>query len=313
MLHQLPAPLRAALALTLLTLNTLFWVPILLLLALLKLMLVLQSVRLYLDPWLIRIAECWISGNSTWMKLTQKLNWDVQGLEALQGRHWYLVICNHQSWVDIFVLQHVLNRRIALLKFFLKHQLIWIPVMGLAWWALDFPFMRRYSPAYLARHPSARGKDIAAARAACEKFALVPTSVMNFVEGTRWTAHKHRQQTSPYRHLLRPKAGGFTLALQAMGERFTAVLDITICYPGGRPDFWQFLKGQLGHVIVRMHVLPVPHVTAGETEQSGPAFRSACEAWLNHRWQLKDREIETLMEDAKSARGAVKSHELSSR
>lgn len=295
MLHNLPALVKAAVAICLLTLNTLFWVPVLLLVALIKLLMPWQSMRLLVDPLLIRIAERWISGNSGWMRLTQRLDWDVQGLEALRRQDWYLVISNHQSWVDIFVLQHVLNRRIPMLKFFLKKELIWVPVMGLAWWALDFPFMRRYTSAYLAKHPEARGKDIAATRAACEKFALVPTSVMNFVEGTRLTERKRRHQASPYRHLLRPKVGGITLALQAMGERFSAVIDVTIAYPQGQPSFWDFLQGRVRQVIVQLQVLPVPQVQQSQEPDSAQALRQVCEAWLNHRWQLKDQALESLL------------------
>ena len=100
---------------------------------------------------------------------------------------WYMVSCNHQSWVDIFVLQHLLNNRIPMLKFVLKRQLIYVPVIGLAWWALDFPFVRRRSDAYLRRTRRSVPRTWKRSRRACEKFALVPTSVMNFAEGTRFT------------------------------------------------------------------------------------------------------------------------------
>jgi hypothetical protein len=41
---------------------------------------------------------------------------------------------------------------------------------------------------------------------------------MNFVEGTRFTNDKHKQQSSPYNHLLRPKSGGIAFVLAAMGD-----------------------------------------------------------------------------------------------
>ncbi|MEY4138850.1 MAG: hypothetical protein RLZZ371_1032 [Pseudomonadota bacterium] len=281
MLHILPAPLKGAIASTLLLLNILFWVPVVLLGALVKLLLPFKRVRLFMDPLLLRIAEAWIAGNSGWMRLTQPLQWEVSGLQDLSSRQWYLVICNHQSWVDILVLQHVLNRRIPLLKFFLKKQLIWVPVMGLAWWALEFPFMRRHSEAYLQKHPEERGKDAATTRAACEKYALVPTSVMNFVEGTRFTLAKQQRQQSPYKHLLKPKAGGISLALDAMGEKFGAVLDITIAYPDGTPNFWQFLQGRVPRVLVHARTLPVPRLPAGTVGDSSQVWRALCQAWVN--------------------------------
>lgn len=276
--------------------NTLIWVPLLLLAALVKLLLPIARVRLWIDPVLLRIAQSWIAGNSFWMRLTQRLEWDVHGLEQLSAQQWYLVVCNHRSWVDILVLQHLLNRRIALLKFFLKSQLIWVPLMGLAWWALDFPFMRRYSASYLEQHPQARGKDAATARAACEKFALVPTSVMNFVEGTRFTPHKHQTQASPYRHLLKPKAGGIAMALQAMGEKFGAVLDITLCYPQGTPNFLDFLQGRVKTVVVRAHLRAVPHAHISQGQDPAQAWRAVCTSWINGLWQAKDAQIEALLD-----------------
>jgi 1-acyl-sn-glycerol-3-phosphate acyltransferase len=288
MLTFLPAPLLVVVASTLMLLNILLWVPILLATSLVKLLLPFKAVRLWIDPILLRIAEAWIAGNSGWMRLTQKLNWDVSGLDQLSPRQWYLVVCNHQSWVDILVLQHVLNRRIPLLKFFLKKELIWVPIMGLAWWALEFPFMLRHSEAYLQQHPEARGKDAATTRVACEKYALVPTSVMNFLEGTRFTPAKQARQQSPYRYLLKPKAGGVTLALDAMGEKFGAVLDVTIVYPKGRPTFTQFLMGRVNHVTVRVRTLPVPQAQATADKTKEQALRETCQQWVNQLWSDKD-------------------------
>src|SRR3546814_9530339 len=108
------------------------------------------------------------------------------------------------------------NRRIPLLKFFLKQELIKVPLLGLAWWALDFPFRKRFTRAEIEANPSLKGKDLETTRKACEKFKEMPTSVMNFFEGTRFTQAKHDQQQSPYEFLLKPKAGGTAFALSAM-------------------------------------------------------------------------------------------------
>jgi len=296
MLNFLPSPLLGLIATLLMVLNALFWVPILLLFAFLKLIIPVKKMRLLIDPILLRIAEAWIAGNSGWMQLTQRTRWDVQGIEGLNYRSWYLVNCNHQSWVDILVLQHLFNRRIPLLKFFLKQQLIWVPVMGLAWWALDFPFMRRHSEEFLKKHPEMRGKDQATTRQACEKFALIPTSVMNFLEGTRFTPAKQLRQQSPYKHLLKPKAGGMALALNAMGDKFQAILDVTIVYPDGPPDFWKFLKGKLKRVIVRVRPLPIPqHLVQGDYA-GDPAVREAYQKWVQQLWLEKDAQIEALLQ-----------------
>jgi 1-acyl-sn-glycerol-3-phosphate acyltransferase len=294
-LFFLPPVVRGAIAAVLLVLNTLLWCGLLFVVALIKLLIPVKPVRAAIDHVLNAIASCWISGNSAWMRITQRTVWDVAGVDALAYRGWYMVNCNHQSWVDILVLQHLLNRRIPLLKFFLKQQLIYVPVIGLAWWALDFPFMRRHSDADLKRHPEKRFDDIEATRRACEKFALVPTSVMNFAEGTRFTRAKHDRQRSPYRHLLKPKAGALALALGALGERFDALLDVTIVYPEGAPTFWQFLCGRMDRVIVRARRVPIPvELRAGDYVQN-PKYRKAFQHWLQMNWEQKDAQIDALL------------------
>jgi 1-acyl-sn-glycerol-3-phosphate acyltransferase len=295
MLNALPAPLLGVLAFLLLLLNILFWVPILLVFALVKLVLPFKSVRLALDPVLVGIAENWIACNSGWMALTQRMQWDVQGVKGLDPHNWYLVNANHQCAADIFVMQHIFNRRIPLLKFFIKQQLIWMPIMGLAWWALDFPFMRRHSEAYLKKHPGMRAKDQESTRRACAKFALIPTSVTNFMEGTRFTPAKHARQQSPYRYLLKPKAGGVALALNAMGDKFQSILDVTIVYPDGIPGFWPFLCGRMHRVVVRVRSLPIPaHLLNGDYGND-PAFREAFSTWAQQLWHDKDAQIAALL------------------
>jgi len=295
MLNSLPRPLVFLIASLLMVLNALFWVPILLMFAAFKFLFPFKPVRLIIDPVLLFIAESWISCNSGWMRLTQRTEWDVEGINELDPHSWYLVNSNHQSWVDILVLQHLLNRRIPLLKFFIKQQLIWVPVMGLAWWALDFPFMRRHSEEFLKKHPEMRGKDQETTRKACEKFALIPTSVMNFLEGTRFTPAKREKQQSSYQHLLKPKAGGMALALNAMGDKFQAILDVTIVYPDGAPTFTDFLLGRLHRVIVRVRILPVPsHLLEGSYARDA-AFREAFSQWVQQLWREKDAQISTLL------------------
>jgi 1-acyl-sn-glycerol-3-phosphate acyltransferase len=285
---------RGVLSACLLILNTLFWCSFVFVLAVFKLLLPGRSVRIAVDHALNAIATRWVAGNSAWIRLTQQARWDVEGLDDLQYRGWYLVNCNHQSWVDILVLQHVLNHRIPLLKFFLKQQLIYVPVIGLAWWALDFPFMHRHPEATLRRHPEKRFDDIEATRRSCEKFSLVPTSVMNFAEGTRFTTHKHRSQRSPYRHLLKPKAGALALTLGALGDRFDSLLDVTIVYPGGAPTFWQFLCGEAERVIVRVRRVAIPPQFRARSYADDREYRKAFQRWLEALWREKDAQIDAL-------------------
>jgi 1-acyl-sn-glycerol-3-phosphate acyltransferase len=292
----MPSFLRGLLATSLLVLNTLFWCTPVFAGALVKLVLPFTAVRRPVDRFLNACADAWVACNSGWMRLTQRTAWDVEGAEALRRGDWYLVNCNHQSWVDIFVLQHVLRGRIPLLKFFLKQQLIYVPVIGLAWWALDFPFMRRHGKQALRRRPELRRQDHQATLRACRKFSLVPTSVMNFAEGTRFTPDKHEAQGSPYRHLLKPRAGALALTLNAMGERFRSLVDATIVYPDGVPSFWDFLCGRVPRVVVRLRQLPIPAGFAAGDYAADPAFRRTFQRWLGNLWEEKDRQVEELLQ-----------------
>lgn len=296
MLGFLPSFIRGVIALLLLTVNTLFWCALLFVLALVKLVLPFKAVRLRLDPMLNAVAMAWVSCNTAWMKLTQRTTWDVQGVDQLPYQGWYLVNCNHQSWVDIFVLQRAMNGHIPMLKFFLKQQLIYVPVIGLAWWALDFPFMKRHSRAELRKNPKLREEDRETTRRACAKFALVPTSVMNFAEGTRFTPEKHAAQASPYTHLLKPKAGALALALNAMGDQFHSLIDATIVYPDGIPSFWDFLCGNTPRVVLRVRQLPIPPAFCTGDYEGDTVFRGTVHRWLADIWEFKDAEIAQVMQ-----------------
>ncbi len=299
MLNFLPKWLVGSISSLLLGINVVLWTSILFVFSFLKLLL--PPLKRLFNRILPRVAEAWIFGNGVWMRLAQKIKWDVSGLEGLNYRGWYLVISNHQSWVDIFVLQKVLNRRIPLLKFFLKRELMWVPIMGLAWWALDFPFLRRYSAEYLKDHPERKGKDFETTRKACEKFAHIPTSVMNFLEGTRFTRQRHARQKSPYQFLLRPKAGGIALAMNVLGERFHSLLNISIVYPDGVPNFWALLCGRIKRVVVRVQATEIPHRFLHGDYEGDQDFRSAFQEWVQQLWEEKDRLIKTLAENKRDA------------
>lgn len=288
------ATLRGIATMALIVLNLLFWATPLYLVALVRL-LPGAGLRARCDWLLVRIAQRWIGGNQRILRLTQDIRWDVDGIDGLSRDDWYLVVCNHQSWVDILVLQGVFNRRIPFLKFFLKKQLLWVPVLGFAWWALDFPFMQRHSREYLERHPEARGEDLEVTRRACEHFSRRPTSVMNFVEGTRFSAEKHARQESPYRHLLRPRAGGTAFVLRAMGDILHRVLDVTIVYPGGVPSLWDLCRGRLQEVRIRITEREIPAWTRLGDYQDDAEFRARFQAWISGIWASKDEQIERLI------------------
>ncbi len=288
MLTRLPAPLRGVLTGFTLGLNTLVISASLVLPSLIKLLLPFAPVRRACERTLNALASGWVAINNAWLAAVSPARWDVQGVDGLHQQGWYLVSSNHQSWVDILVLQRVFHRRIPFLKFFLKQELIWVPVIGLAWWALDFPFMKR------GKGHGARHSDLQATRDACEKFKRIPTSVINFVEGTRFTPAKQAKQRSPYKHLLKPKIGGLGIALATMGEQFEALLDVTIVYPNGAPNFWDLLCGRIDAVIVRVQRREIPPQVLGSDPIGDKVYRQAISTWTEEQWVEKDVLIDGL-------------------
>lgn len=300
MLHSVKHNLIGCLSVLGYFFNTLFWFVPIFVFSLLKL--------LPLRPWqralaylLDACASSWISLNNLNQRLTGRCQWQVTGLEGLARQDWYLVIANHQSWVDILVLQRVFNRKIPFLKFFLKRELIWVPFLGIAWWGLDFPFMRRYSKALIKKKPHLKGKDLETTRKACEKFRYKPVSVMNFVEGTRFTPHKNQRQASPFHHLLKPKAGGMAFVLSAMGDQLHKLLNVTIHYPQGIPSFWDFACGKVKHIQVEVEVLSVNELLQSEHFAAdyfdNKEQRVRFQNWLNALWQQKDQQLTQLSTD----------------
>ncbi|MFH0728859.1 MAG: acyltransferase [Pseudomonadota bacterium] len=288
MFHFLPSALKGCISLLLYIANTLFWVPLLLILSLLKFIIQLKSLIVFFNLLINGIALSWISVNNFCQQIVNNTRYHIEGVDDLKADNWYLVVCNHQSWADILVLQRIFHRKIPFLKFFLKKELLWVPLLGLAWWALDFPFMKRYPSEFVKKNPQFKGKDIEITRKACEKFKAIPVSIMNFVEGTRFTPEKHRRQNSPYRHLLKPKSGGIGFVLSAMGEKLNTLLDVTIIYPRRCPTFWDFMCGKIQEINVRVKAIPINEMLIGD--YSGDAeFRAGFQAWVNTLWEEKDR------------------------
>jgi 1-acyl-sn-glycerol-3-phosphate acyltransferase len=301
MVRLLPAPIRGALAFLSIATNTLLWCVPVYVGGLVKLIPI-PRLRAACARSLVWMAESWIATNNAILRISQDTRWDVSGVDALEHEGWYLIVCNHQSWADILVLQKVFAGRAPFLKFFLKRELIWVPVMGWAWWALDFPFMQRYSAEQIAKRPELRGKDLETTRKACERFRTTPVSILNFLEGTRFTTEKHDRQGSPFERLLKPKAGGVGFVLGAMGDQLHTLVDVTIVYPDGARSFWDFLCGRVPLVVVRAREVPIPAELLGGSYADDAEFRARIQSWVGELWSRKDALIDEIV-------GAAQDHE----
>lgn len=287
----LPAPVLGTLMLLLLVINTLLWSLLLFVFVFFKLVLPFKAMRQRVSSWLTWVAQSWAACNNWFVRRLLPTRWVIDLDADLSRQGQYLACANHQSWNDIVALMYAFQGRAPFFKFFLKQELIWVPILGLAWWALDYPFMKRYTREQIERNPALKGKDMETTRKACEKFREQPVMVLNFLEGTRFTPVKHERQQSPYHHLLKPKAGGLAFATAAFGERINTLMDITIVYPQGGGGIWDLLCGRVPMVVVEAHPVTIPHAFYEGDYENDLAFRQRYQDWVSGRWQAKDVRI----------------------
>ena len=271
--------------------NTLFWCLFLLTIAIFKLLIPTESWKRLCTKLIINIGECWIFCNGLWIEALHRPRWNVEGFEELDSSNWYLALANHQSWADIFVLQGITNRKIPMLKFFMKHALIWVPVIGLAWWALDMPFLKRYTKEEIQKNPELRGKDIKAMEKSFERYSRYPVSIFSFAEGTRFTKEKKDNQLSQFEYLLNPKIGGIGLTLTTM-PYIKLLLDFTIHYEDERRSFWDFLCGRMSKADVRVRQINIPDNLLSKNYEDDPIFRENLKEWVYDIWSDKEKYLE---------------------
>lgn len=295
MVQKLPSWILAPLTVVLLALNLGFWGVVFLLLVPFRWIVPPGQARIRVIGMLERIVERWAGGNRILFDATQSVSYEIRLQAELSRTGRYLILCNHRSWLDIPVLMRVLLPRISFIRFFLKRELIWLPIVGAAAWALEFPFMRRYPREVLERRPDLRRKDLETTRRVCERFGEKPESLLNFMEGTRFTEERHRQQSSPYRHLLRPKSGGVAFVLGAAGQRLDAILDVTIVYPPGDSIFLRFVSGRIPWVAVDVRSHEVPPEFTTEAIWDEGEVRERFRTWIRELWNEKDQTFEALL------------------
>ena len=210
----------------------------------------------------------WVERNRGIFRITTKTLLQTELPPDLSLAKHYLVISNHQSWADILILFYVLSGKIPMLKFFMKKELKWVPIIGQVCWIYGFPFLNRQGG----------GKDIPTTKKACTRFKQRPGSLMIFPEGTRFTALKHEQQQSPYSHLLKPKTGGISIALETLDDKITSILDVSIIYTGPH-TFWDYCRGNIKNIKVIVREIPL---------KSHPADLQNIKQFINQIWHEKN-------------------------
>lgn len=291
MLSGLPAFILMPLSFTLFCLNLALVASFLVIGGLLKLIFPIKIIHKALYRPMHFVYRLWALNNYLIMSLFNKITWRVKGNNNLSKDAWYLLIANHQSWLDIFVLSNFARTHIPEPKYFLKDSLKKIPFIGMGCWALDMPFMKRYSKSYLKKHPHLMGTDIETTKRSCHKFKNTPTTIINFVEGTRFTTEKHQAQNNNFQHLLSPKAGGIAFTLATMGEQFDKILNITLVYPQNNGHIMKdMLKGKLKEVVIDIEQINNVEELRGNYLDD-IQYKKTFHRWLTKLWQSNDTKI----------------------
>ncbi len=279
----------------LLAINMLFAVFMIMLISLISYLAPSPQLRTKIQTFLQKIPVFWMDINF-W--ITQILNhgkWQVEKDNApLNPQGWYILISNHQSWVDIFILGMYFRHKIPNLKFFMKKELLWtLPFASWACYLLDYPFMGRHSHADVRKNPELKTYDIEATKKACDKFKEFPTTVMNFVEGTRFTTQKQQTQQSPYQNLLKPKSMGIGLVLHELHPYLKGVINVTLYYQPRFISLWAFISGKVEKIYLHYDILPISPDIIGDP-YTDRVFRKQLQQWLNSLWLEKDQRLKTL-------------------
>lgn len=250
-----------------------------------------RSWRARLDEAMNAIYKQWVSGllgTHRWLYHPQ-IKIQIHG--ELDEQKSYLILANHQSWMDIFLIFTLRQKQSARLRFLLKRVLIFIPFVGLVIWIMGFPFLRRNDK------KSIRQKDdLKTIRRFCKKFRNKPVSVVNFAEGTRFSLEKKEKQSSPYRHLLMPKVGGLANVFRGLKDQLHEVMDVTIIYEGGPCSFWDFLLGKMKSVTLDVRIRPVTPDLIGDYSIDRE-YRKHVQAWVNQVWAEKDALLDRHLKD----------------
>ena len=257
------------------------------------------------DKAVIDVTNYWINSNNAMIdNILPRKDWRISLPNDIHTKGKYLLMSNHQSWVDTSIVQYISEKRLPLTRFFTKFELIYIPIVGQAFYFLDFPMMRRHSKEAVAKNPALKGKDIEEAKRACALLKDKPFTLLNYLEGTRFTQIKHDKQNSPYTHLLKPRAGGLSLAISALGEDIDGILDMTIVYPDGVPTYGDLWKGNIKRLGVDVRYIDIPDdlfigIKNGGYEND-EAIKSQMFDWVEKIWQQKDQRISAMLTDFES-------------
>jgi 1-acyl-sn-glycerol-3-phosphate acyltransferase len=272
--HEITIPrhLISILSFTFITVNLLFWLPVLLIVAVTRLLLPYHQIIKLTSTLVDQVYRIAVNIDAWWMRKVLGIRFVIEDetnvLGTLEKTDSPLIISNHRSWFDVFILQTLVSSRGPILKFLIKAELLWVPVLGWVCIALNFPSLKRKGDI------TSRQKDLQVAQSASLQLNATPGALLIFPEGTRFSEKKRDYRNSPYNSLLTPKPGGFKIIHQSLPES-TMIIDFSIRYHRGDDNCWRCMSGLLNEVHIK-----VSSVTSDDV-------RNSLE-WLDNRWLQKD-------------------------
>ena len=242
----------------------------------------------------MNIPALWYRSCYYLLRINLSIKWEVTGEKLFNKKGWYLLVCNHISWLDIPVVAGSYSYKMPVIKFFMKKEILWtMPFVGLACKSLGYPFLSRGKK----RKKSAAGSsDKDTTRQACKQIKDHPTTLFMFVEGTRFSEQKKQTQKSPYKYLLKPRAGGMATVLTNMRDKLDGIVDITLNYEPRKFTLWDLSIGRLKKIKITSRVIPIEAVAKGDY-YGDKQYKNEIREWLHQVWQQKDKTITEMMQD----------------
>lgn len=291
MLQFMRGPVLGVFTFSLLVINTLLLGVLLYIAIFIKFIVPQQGWRNRMTVLVEWVSRQWMVNNLNLSKWLLGINWKIDIPPEVNRQGNYLVIANHQSWVDILATFQAFIRCTPFFKIFLKKELLYIPIVGQAWWGLDFPAMKRHSREQIKANPALADEDLATTKRMCERYRGRPAAIQLYPEGTRVTAAKQAKQNSPFTNMLKPKSGGMAFALAAMEGQIDELIDVTIFYPQGVQELWAYLCGYITEIEVSATIHTIPDSIRYGDYSNDTEYRQHFQAWLNEIWQRKDAQL----------------------
>ncbi|MDB9813890.1 acetyltransferase [Gammaproteobacteria bacterium] len=220
------------------------------------------------------------------LQILHGLKWEFNIAEHLNTQTWYIAMSNHQSWADIFILLAAGHKKMPLLKFFMKKELQWIPIIYLVHKTIDMPFLNRHSQKQIQANPELKKLDYENAEIAAKRFSRNPSTAFSFAEGTRFTDEKHLAQASPYKNFLIPKIGALAIALKGMPQ-VNELIDFTVIYSSKKRSAWDFLCGEMSQAKVYAKAYEIPSTLKGKNFDQEEEYRQEFKNFINKIWKEK--------------------------